>query len=63
MAPNIPTEMRAVQVVKFNAPYALNKVPVPSQLDPYDLLVKVAVASYCHTDSSKQQSHAPKYHV
>ncbi|KAF6813570.1 alcohol dehydrogenase GroES-like domain-containing protein [Colletotrichum musicola] len=50
-APEIPKTMKAVQVVEFNKPYALNSVPVPSDLGPHDLLVKVAVASYCHTDS------------
>lgn len=29
-------------------------VPDPSTLGPHDLLVKVAVASYCHTDSMIQ---------
>ncbi|KAJ0382502.1 hypothetical protein COL922a_012444 [Colletotrichum nupharicola] len=43
--------MKAVQVVAYNAPYELASVPVPSALEPHDILVKVAVASYCHTDS------------
>jgi D-arabinose 1-dehydrogenase-like Zn-dependent alcohol dehydrogenase len=42
--------MRALQVTEFNAPYELRTIPVP-QPGPHDLLVKVAVASYCHTDS------------
>lgn len=52
-ANNIPKEMKAIQVVEFNKPYKLNTVPVPStaELGPHDLLVKIAVASYCHTDS------------
>lgn len=50
---NIPKEMKAIQVVEFNKPYKVNTVPVPSptKLGPHDLLVKIAVASYCHTDS------------
>ncbi|KAI1139621.1 GroES-like protein [Hypoxylon sp. FL0543] len=45
----IPTQMRAIQVTAYNEPYKINTVPVPA-LGPRDLLVKVAVASYCHTD-------------
>ncbi|KAI1427960.1 GroES-like protein [Xylaria sp. FL1777] len=46
----MPSEMRALQVTQFNTPYELRTIPVPSP-GPHDLLVKVAVASYCHTDS------------
>ncbi|KAK7698037.1 hypothetical protein SLS64_012915 [Diaporthe eres] len=44
------------KVVEYNKPYQVNKIrtPEPSNLGPYDLLVKVAVASYCHTDSMIQ---------
>ncbi|KAG6355285.1 hypothetical protein INS49_003246 [Diaporthe citri] len=44
------------KVVEYNKPYQVNKIrtPDPSGLGPYDLLVKVAVASYCHTDSMIQ---------
>ncbi|KAI0485524.1 GroES-like protein [Xylaria cf. heliscus] len=50
MATPLPSEMRALQVTAFNAPYELRTIPVPNP-GPHDLLVKVAVASYCHTDS------------
>ncbi|KAK9419032.1 putative Enoyl reductase (ER) domain-containing protein [Seiridium unicorne] len=50
MAP-IPKQMKAIQVTEFNKPYVINTVSVPSELGPHDLLVKVAIASYCHTDS------------
>lgn len=52
----MPSKMRAIQVVEFNKPYKINevKVPQPSELAPLDLLVKVAVASNCHTDSMVQ---------
>ncbi|KAL1611065.1 hypothetical protein SLS59_000702 [Nothophoma quercina] len=50
MASIIPKEMLAAQVVEFNKPYKVHKVPVPSDLAPHDLLIKVAVASLCHTD-------------
>lgn len=46
----LPSEMRALQVTQFNAPYELRTIPVPTP-GPHDLLVKIAVASYCHTDS------------
>jgi propanol-preferring alcohol dehydrogenase len=37
---------------KFHKPYQIRSVPVPdpSALHPHALLVKVAAASYCHTD-------------
>ncbi|KAK1763462.1 chaperonin 10-like protein [Phialemonium atrogriseum] len=43
--------MQAVRVAEYNKPYILTTIPVPSDLGPHDLLVKVATASYCHTDS------------
>ncbi|KAI0428134.1 GroES-like protein [Xylaria sp. FL1042] len=46
----LPSEMHALRVTQFNAPYELCTIPVPEP-GPHDLLVKVAVASYCHTDS------------
>jgi alcohol dehydrogenase, propanol-preferring len=46
----VPKLMKAVQVTAYNEPYSVNTVPIPSDLGPYDLLVKVAAASYCHTD-------------
>lgn len=51
---DLPKEMKAIQVVEFKKPYRINTVPVPSELGPHDLLVKVAVASNCHTDSMVQ---------
>ncbi|KAM0701146.1 hypothetical protein Q7P35_011507 [Cladosporium inversicolor] len=51
--PTIPQEMRAIQVTEFHKPYQLNTVPVPT-LEPHDILLKIAVASNCHTDSMVQ---------
>jgi alcohol dehydrogenase, propanol-preferring len=51
---NLPEKMQAIQVVEYNAPYQINEVPVPRNLGPHHLLVKVAVASYCHTDTSRR---------
>ncbi|KAF2675450.1 GroES-like protein [Microthyrium microscopicum] len=50
-ASEIPDTMKAIQVVEFNKPYKINTVKVPKDLQPTDILVKVAVASNCHTDS------------
>ncbi|KAH7048360.1 chaperonin 10-like protein [Macrophomina phaseolina] len=48
----IPDTMLACQVVEFKKPYKIHNVPVPKDdLGPNDLLVKIAVASLCHTDS------------
>ncbi|KAE9961476.1 hypothetical protein BLS_002007 [Venturia inaequalis] len=48
--PNLPGKMLAAQVVEYNKPYKIHEVPVPTDLGPQSLLVKVAVASLCHTD-------------
>jgi len=48
---DLPTKMWAAQVVAFNSPYKVHQIPLPSDLAPKDLLIKVAVASLCHTDS------------
>ncbi|CAK7212177.1 hypothetical protein SCUCBS95973_001353 [Sporothrix curviconia] len=47
----LPSSMKAIQVVAFGKPYQINTVAVPARLGAHELLVKVAVASYCHTDS------------
>ncbi|KAK5173662.1 uncharacterized protein LTR77_002343 [Saxophila tyrrhenica] len=52
---NLPKKMKAIQVVEFNKPYQINEVKVPTELQPPDILVKVAVASNCHTDGMVQQ--------
>ncbi|KAK3328210.1 chaperonin 10-like protein [Cercophora scortea] len=53
LTPTIPTEMKAARITTYGAPYTLTTVPVPSpsSLGPHDLLVKVAAASHCHTDT------------
>ncbi|KAK3351155.1 chaperonin 10-like protein, partial [Neurospora tetraspora] len=52
-APSLPATMQALRITSFGAPYTLTTIPVPSPstLRPHDLLVKVAVASHCHTDT------------
>lgn len=51
----VPKKMKAVQVVEFNKPYQINDVEVPVDLQPTDVLIKIAVASNCHTDGMVQQ--------
>lgn len=46
----VPKSMLSAQVVEFNKPYKIHEIPTPETLGPYDLLLKVAVASLCHTD-------------
>ncbi|KAL0936094.1 alcohol dehydrogenase GroES-like domain-containing protein [Colletotrichum truncatum] len=58
-AAEIPKTMKAAQVVEFNKPYVINTVPVPTDLGPLDILVKIAVASYCHTDTVVQMGYLP----
>ncbi|KAI9880651.1 MAG: hypothetical protein M1830_001655 [Pleopsidium flavum] len=50
----VKKEMRIVKGVDYGKPYKIHEVPSPSKLEEYDLLVKVAVASLCHTDSMIQ---------
>ncbi len=52
---DLPKKMKAIQVVEFKQPYQINEVDVPTKLQPTDLLIKVAVASNCHTDGMVQQ--------
>ncbi|KAI9840657.1 MAG: hypothetical protein M1837_001381 [Sclerophora amabilis] len=51
---SLPESMLACQLVKFNEPYKIQQVPTPSSLGEHDLLLKVAVASLCHTDGMVQ---------
>ncbi|KAI1120093.1 GroES-like protein [Nemania abortiva] len=46
----IPKTMLAAQFTAYNNPYEIRTIPVPQDLEPYDVLIKVAVASHCHTD-------------
>ncbi|KAL9112146.1 MAG: hypothetical protein Q9227_003523 [Pyrenula ochraceoflavens] len=48
----VPETMLAAQVIEYNKPYVIQQIPTPGKtLHQHDLLVKVAVASLCHTDS------------
>ena len=47
----LPPTMKAWYLEEFNTPYVLRDTPLPKPSSPYDLLVKVDAASYCHTDA------------
>ncbi|KAJ8131737.1 hypothetical protein O1611_g1890 [Lasiodiplodia mahajangana] len=45
-----PKTMLAAQFTAYNNPYEIRTIPVPQDLEPFDVLIKVAIASHCHTD-------------
>lgn len=48
---DVPSTMKAQQLDDYNTPYVFrDNVPVPTPTHPYDLLVRVDAAGYCHTD-------------
>lgn len=49
MAPIPPKQMKAIQLQKFNSPYAVSQVPVPHP-GPHQVLVKVKAGGFCHTE-------------
>lgn len=51
MKPNLPTSMNGQLLEDFNKPYSLQSLPLPKLTSDHDLLIKVEVASYCHTDA------------
>lgn len=57
----VPKEMTAVQVVEFNKPYKIHKVPTPTELGEYDIMLQTAVASLCHTDSMVVEGKFPTH--
>ncbi|KAJ2993449.1 hypothetical protein NUW58_g1840 [Xylaria curta] len=48
---HLPASMKAQFLDDFNTPYVLRSVPLPALSSPYDILIKVDAASYCHTDA------------
>ncbi|KIW27763.1 uncharacterized protein PV07_07471 [Cladophialophora immunda] len=60
----VPSEMLAAQLVEFKAAPVVQKTkaPTPSDLGPYDLLLRTAVASLCHTDLMVQAGFMPLKH-
>ncbi|EXJ73869.1 uncharacterized protein A1O5_03631 [Cladophialophora psammophila CBS 110553] len=61
----VPSEMLAAQLVEFKAPPVVQKTKAPAagDLGPFDLLLRTAVASLCHTDLMVQAGFAmpPKH--
>ena len=46
----IPDTMLAAQIIEYNKPHKINRIPTPQSLRKHELLVKVVVASICHSD-------------
>ncbi|BCS27719.1 uncharacterized protein APUU_60767A [Aspergillus puulaauensis] len=44
--------MKAQVLNRYNEPYTLSELQVPVMTSPYDLLIKVEAAAYCHTDAA-----------
>lgn len=45
-----PNEMKAHVLEAFGTPYVLRSLKAPRIQEPFDVIVKVEAASYCHTD-------------
>lgn len=50
MTIELPKTMRAAVVKDFNKGYEVRDAPVPTDLGPNDVLLKMEAAGYCHTD-------------
>jgi D-arabinose 1-dehydrogenase-like Zn-dependent alcohol dehydrogenase len=48
---SLPSTMKAQVLTAYNKPYTLMEMPLPELTTPFDLLIKVEAASYCHTDA------------
>lgn len=57
----LPSLMKAQFLDEFNRPYVLRSVPLPTLGSPYDLLVRVDAASYCHTDAVLAAGQMPPF--
>ncbi|PNS20505.1 Alcohol dehydrogenase 3, mitochondrial [Sphaceloma murrayae] len=55
----LPSTMKAHHLVSYNTPYKLVNVPLPQLKSPYDILLRVTAASYCHTDLVIAQGNMP----
>jgi D-arabinose 1-dehydrogenase-like Zn-dependent alcohol dehydrogenase len=50
-APNIPKTMKAIRLHEYGGNYRFHDdVPVPSNLDDYDVLIAIKSAGFCHTE-------------
>src|SRR5438067_6189603 len=48
--PSVPTVSRAAVVRAFQAPIAIEEVPVPAQIEPGAILARIEMCSICGTD-------------
>ncbi|GME48657.1 Alcohol dehydrogenase superfamily zinc-containing [Neofusicoccum parvum] len=54
--------MRAQLLTAYNTPYTLTTTaPLPTPTHPHDLLIRVAAASFCHTDAVLTSGHMPGF--
>jgi D-arabinose 1-dehydrogenase-like Zn-dependent alcohol dehydrogenase len=59
MASSLPAFMQAQFLEDYKQPYQLRTVPLPIPSTPHDILIKVDVASYCHTDAVLAEGQMP----
>ncbi|KAF4553929.1 Alcohol dehydrogenase GroES-like domain-containing protein 2 [Elsinoe fawcettii] len=53
--------MKAHFLDAYNTPYNLRSVPLPELKTPYDVLLRVTAASYCHTDLVIAEGNMPPH--
>lgn len=53
-ARGLSDSMLACQIVEYNRPHQIRRIPTPQTLSAHDLLLKVAVSSLCHSDLEYQ---------
>lgn len=51
---DLPDSMLACQILEYNKPHQIRRIPTPQNLAPHELLLKVAVSSLCHSDLEYQ---------
>ncbi|KAK0646790.1 chaperonin 10-like protein [Cercophora newfieldiana] len=56
-----PPTMKAQTLTAFNTPYTPATLPTPLPTAPYDLLIRVSAASYCHTDAVLAAGQMPPF--
>lgn len=51
----IPATMKGLQITEWKKPYKFSTdIPVPKIERPHEILIKIAVAGYCHTEMMVQ---------
>ncbi|PWN47325.1 GroES-like protein [Violaceomyces palustris] len=47
---DIPSKMKAATIKDFKKGYEVKEIEVPTNLEPFEVLVQIKAAGYCHTD-------------